>query len=250
MVEFGFATAGSAIVAAFPEQIKGRTCEDFGPCILMHLLTVIVLITGPSKDSIGAETAVTLAHGSPGAYLLLGRALDKIQPVIDEVKTINTSITVKFYQVDLDSLASVRSVAQTILDDSSVSKIDVMVNNAGIMACPYEKTKDGLEMQFGVNHISHFLLTNLLMPKILAAGPGPRIVNISSHGNILSDIQYDDPGFHDGQTYNPWLAYGQSKTANILMAVSLNEKLGKKGLQAYAVSPGSQYCCTQYLESI
>ena len=157
-------------------------------------------------------------------------------------RSIDTSITVKFHQVDLDSLASVRSVAQTILDDSSVSKIDVMVNNAGIMACPYEKTKNGLEMQFGVNHISHFLLTNLLMPKILAAGPGARIVNISSYGNIMSDIRYDDPGFHDGETYNPWLAYGQSKTANILMAVSLNEKLRKKGVRAYALNPGSQYC--------
>jgi NAD(P)-dependent dehydrogenase (short-subunit alcohol dehydrogenase family) len=206
------------------------------------LLTIIVLITGPSKDSIGAETAVTLAHGSPASYLLLGRALNRIQPVIEEIKKIDPSIIVKFYQVDLESLASVRSVAQTILDDSSISKIDVMVNNAGIMASPYEKTKDGLEMQFGVNHISHFLLTNLLMPKILAAGPGARIVNISSYGNIMSDIRYDDPGFHDGETYNPWLAYGQSKTANILMAVSLNEKLGKKGVRAYALNPGSQYC--------
>jgi NAD(P)-dependent dehydrogenase (short-subunit alcohol dehydrogenase family) len=205
-------------------------------------LTLVVLITGPSKDSIGAETAVTLAHGSPAAYLILGRALDKIQPVIDEIKTVDPSITVKFYQVDLDSLASVRSVAQTILDDFSVSKIDVIVNNAGIMACPYEKTKDGLEMQFGVNHISHFLLANLLMPKILAAGPGARIVNISSYGNIMSDIRYEDSGFHDGETYNPWLAYGQSKTANILMAVSLNEKLGTKGVRAYALNPGSQFC--------
>lgn len=205
-------------------------------------LTLVVLITGPSKDSIGAETAVTLAHGSPAAYLLLGRALDKIQPVIDEIKIVAPSITVKFYQVDLDSLASVRSVAQTILDDFSVSKIDVMVNNAGIMACPYEKTKDGLEIQFGVNHISHFLLANLLMPKILAAGPGARIVNISSYGNIMSDIRYEDSGFHDGETYNPWLAYGQSKTANILMAVSLNEKFGTKGVRAYALNPGSQFC--------
>jgi NAD(P)-dependent dehydrogenase (short-subunit alcohol dehydrogenase family) len=106
---------------------------------------------------------------------------------------------VKFYQVDLDSLDSVRKVAQTILDDSSMSKIDVMVNNAGIMACPYEKTKDGLEMHFGVNHVSHFLLTNLLMPKILAAGPVARIINISSYGNIMSDIRYDDPASMTGR---------------------------------------------------
>jgi NAD(P)-dependent dehydrogenase (short-subunit alcohol dehydrogenase family) len=94
-------------------------------------------------------------------------------------------------------------------------------------------------MQFGVNHMSHFLLTNLLMPKILAAGPGARIVNISSYGNIMSNILYNDVGFSDGQTYNPWIAYGQSKTANVLMAVSLNEKLGKMGLRAYALNPGS-----------
>jgi NAD(P)-dependent dehydrogenase (short-subunit alcohol dehydrogenase family) len=241
MVDFGFATEGRAVVAAFPEQIKGRTCEHFGQYTIKKLLTLVVLITGASKESIGAETAVTLAHGSPAAYLLLGRALDKIQPVIDEIKTADSSITVKFYQVDLDSLASVRSVAQTILDDSSVSKIDVMVNNAGIMSSPYGKTKDGLEMQFGVNHISHFLLTNLLMPKILSAGPGARVVNISSYGNIMSDIRYEDNGFQGGKTYNPWVAYGQSKTANILMAVSLNKKLDKNGIRAYAVNPGSQF---------
>jgi NAD(P)-dependent dehydrogenase (short-subunit alcohol dehydrogenase family) len=212
-----------------------------GRIAIKELLTLIVLITGPSKGSIGAETAITLAHGLPAEYLLLGRALDKIQPVIDEVKAINQSIIVKFYQVDLDSLSSVRKVAQTILEDSSVTKIDVMVNNAGLMGCPYEKTKDGLEMQFGVNHISHFLLTNLLMPKVLAAGPGARIVNVSSYGNIMSNILYEDTGFNDGKTYNPWMAYGQSKTANILMAVSLNEKLGKKGVRAYALNPGSQY---------
>ena len=79
------------------------------------------------------------------------------------------------------------------------------------------------------------------MPKILAAGPGARIVNISSYGNIMSDIRYEDSGFHDGETYNPWLAYGQSKTANILMAASLHEKLGTKGVRAYALNPGSQY---------
>ena len=225
MLEFGFATEGSAVVAAFPEQVKGRT----------------FLITGPSAGSIGVETVVTLAHGFPSTLILLGRSLEKIQPVVDEVKANNTSIKTVFVQVDLDDLSSVRAAAKSLLHDASISKIDVIINNAGIMAAPYGTTKGGIEMQFGVNHISHFLLTNLLIPKILAAGPGARIVNVSSYGNIMSNILYDDPGFSKGQTYNPWIAYGQSKTANVLMAVSLNEKLGRQGIKAYALNPGSQY---------
>jgi NAD(P)-dependent dehydrogenase (short-subunit alcohol dehydrogenase family) len=165
----------------------------------------------------------------------------KIHPVINQIAKIDASIDTKYFQVDLDSLSSVRNAARSILGDFSAPKIDVMINNAGIMVAPYGKTRDGLEMQFGVNHISHFLLTNLHMPKILAAGPSARIVNISSYGNIMSNILYEDVGFSDGQIYNPWFAYGQSKTANILMAVSLNQKLGENGIRAYALNPGSQY---------
>lgn len=238
MDEFGFATEGRTVVEIFSEQIKGRTCKPPYHTASTESLTPEVLITGPSEGSIGAETVTTLARGSPSAFLLLGRSIDKIQPVINQIAKIDSSIATKFFQVDLDSLSSIRNAAKSILDDPT-PKIDVMINNAGIMAAPYGKTKDGLEMQFGVNHISHFLLTNLLMPKILAAGPGARIANISSYGNIMSNILYEDVGFSDGQTYNPWIAYGQSKTANILMAVSLNEKLSKNGVRAYALNPGS-----------
>lgn len=103
--------------------------------------------------------------------VLLGRDIEKIQPVIDKVQEIDTGVVTKFVPVHLDSLRSVRHSAQQILDDDSIPKIDTLINNAGIMACPYSKTEDGIERQFATNRVGHFLLTNLLMPKLLAAGP-------------------------------------------------------------------------------
>ncbi|TFK78017.1 NAD(P)-binding protein, partial [Polyporus arcularius HHB13444] len=116
--------------------------------------------------------------------------------------------------------------------------IDVLVNNAGIMATPYGKTVDGIESQFGTNHIGHFLFTNLIIPKLLESKQG-RVVNVSSNGHRLSDIRWDDFNFQDGTTYNKWVAYGQSKTANILFSVELAQRLGSKGLKAFSLHPGT-----------
>lgn len=193
-------------------------------------------------DSIGSETAITLAQGSPSRLLLLGRDAKKIQPVTDEIKKIDGDITSTFVEIHLDSLTSVRKAAQQILDDTSILKIDIMINNAGVMATPYSKSEDGIEIQFAINHVSHFLLTNLLMPKLLAS-ESPRVVNVSCFGNVLADIR-EDPGFNEGKEYNPFVAYGQSKTANVLFAVGLNERLGIKGLSAFAVDPGSRSSLT------
>lgn len=188
-------------------------------------------------ESIGAETAISLAQGSPSTLLLLGRDAKKIQPVIDEIKKIDGGITSTFVEIHLDSLTSVRKAAKQILDDTRVLKIDIIINNAGVMAMPYSKSEDGIESQFAINHVSHFLLTNLLMSKLLAS-ESPRVVNISSFGNVLADIR-EDPGFNGGKEYNPFVAYGQSKTANVLFAVGLNVRLKIKGLNAFAVDPGS-----------
>lgn len=204
-------------------------------------LTVAVLITGPSKGGIGAETASTLACESPELILLLGRSQEKIQPCIDDIHAASSSVKVQFIKVELDSLASVRAAAQQIVDDPEIKKIDVVINNAGIMACPYGTTVDGFERQFGTNHLSHFLLTNLLTPKLLAAGPRSRVVNVSSWGHKFFAVDFEDPGFSEGKTYDPVVAYGQAKIANILFSVSLNEKLGRKGLHSYALHPGSKW---------
>jgi NAD(P)-dependent dehydrogenase (short-subunit alcohol dehydrogenase family) len=135
-------------------------------------------------------------------------------------------------------MTSVRTAAQTILTDHTIPKIDVIINNAGIMACPYRATEDGLEHQFATNYLSHFLLTNLLMPKILASSHR-RVINVSSAAHLTSDVRYADPGFSGGQTYSPIFAYAQSKTANTLFSVELNKKLGEKGLISFSRHPAA-----------
>jgi NAD(P)-dependent dehydrogenase (short-subunit alcohol dehydrogenase family) len=103
----------------------------------------------------------------------------------------------------------------------------------------YILTKDGLESQFGCNHIGHFLLTNLLMPKFLAAGKGARVINLSSVSHQTHEMHFDDYNFENGKAYDPWLAYGQSKTANILFTAELAEKLKRRGILSFAVHPGT-----------
>jgi len=223
MSQYGFNTEGKTIVADFPAKVEGRT----------------FLITGPSEGGLGAETAISLAAGSPSTILLLGRSPPKIQPTIDAIHKINPAIVVKFVSVSLDSLASVRTAAQVILDDAAVPKVDVVINNAAIMACPYALSVDGFESQFATNYLSHFLLTNLIMPKILAAGPGARIVNVSSNGHLFGGINWESIDFNKGKDYHPFTAYAQGKTANILYTVALNEKLAAKGVKSWTLNPGS-----------
>ena len=105
---------------------------------------------------------------------------------------------------------------------SEYKKLDILINNAGIMTPPYTKTEDGFEIQFGVNHLAHFLLTNLLLDEIKAAAPS-RIINVSSIGHKFGSIQFDDINFE--KSYDPWKAYGQSKLANILFSLELTERL-------------------------
>lgn len=119
--------------------------------------------------------------------------MGKIQPVIDRINAINPAVRTKFVILDLSSLASVREAAASI--NAGVERIDVLINNAAVMAVPFSKTVDGIESQFGTNHIGHFLLTDLIMPKILAAGPGARIVNLSSLSHRMADVNLDDYNF-------------------------------------------------------
>ena len=114
--------------------------------------------------------------------------------MLDDIKKINPGTSAKFVKLDLGNLSSVREAARTI--NERVPHIDVLINNAGIMAVKqYTKTVDGFENQFAANHLGHFLLTNLLMGKILAAGEGARIVNLSSMGYEISEFRFDDWNF-------------------------------------------------------
>lgn len=152
-----------------------------------------MLITGASQGSVGAETAISLAHGNPKHLILAGRSEDKAIPVMEEIQKINPTIKVEFAHIDLGSQASVREAAADI--NKVLEKLDILINNAAIMACPYSKTEDGIESQFATNYLGHFLLTNLLLGKMVVAGPEARIVNVTSTANRSGRIRIDDYNF-------------------------------------------------------
>ena len=189
----------------------------------------------------GAETATSLAAAGPAQLILVGRSVSNIQPVVDAIHAAApTPVQVKIFLAELDSISSVRAAAREILEDPSIKHIDGLINNAGVMGIPqFTKTKDGIEEHLGINHVSHFVLTNLLMPRLLATR-NARVINVTSYAHLFSNVNFDDPSFGDGTKYNPWEAYGASKTANILFTVELNKRFGQGGIQAYAVSPGCE----------
>jgi len=263
MPSFDRNTTGKEVVETFAATLEGKTGkvrESQKPGDTLIYITVV--ITGPSEKSIGAEIAISLAYASPSSIILLGRTESKIAPVIEQINAINSSITVSFVHVDLADQASIRKTADVV--SARAKKIHYLINCAGVMAIPtFETTKDSIELQFGSNHIGHFLLTNLLMPQILAAGKGSRIVNVSSNGYELAGVRFDDYNFEvnlhtrilvhradrmkEGKAYDPWLAYGQSKTGNVLFSTALAQKLKSHGIQSYALQPGCKF--SSYLQS-
>lgn len=223
MTPFGFHTTSEEVVDAFANQIEGRT----------------FLITGPSQASIGAHAAVALASKGAGHLILVARNPAKVQPVIDKIRETYSNVSLTFIQCDLTDYDAVRRAADQINSNASFAKIDVVINNAGVMFVKdFTLDKQGNELTFSANHLGHFLLTNLILPKILAAGPGARIVNVSSDAHQLSNVWFDDPTFSLGEKYDGWTAYGQSKTANIHFTIELARRLGERGLYSFAVHPG------------
>ena len=171
-------------------------------------------MTGASSGSVGAEFALSLCrYGSPAVIVLLGRDQSKISPVVSEINKLNPSVEVFYIPLDLSSEVSIRTAANEIMSNTKIEKINVSLNSAGVMACPYSqvkkwKDKDGrfLELQFATNHIGHFLLTNLLMPKIRNAGPRTRIVSVSSSGHRFNGVHFDDVGYSVSKTAAPFFS--------------------------------------------
>jgi NAD(P)-dependent dehydrogenase (short-subunit alcohol dehydrogenase family) len=190
-----------------------------------------VLITGVSAG-LGVETARSLAaHGAQviGAV----RDLDKARAAAEKVKIdAADGGGIELVRLDLSSLASVRACADTLLSDDK--PFDLVIANAGVMACPFGKTADGFETQFGTNHLGHFVLVNRIAPLMRR---GARLVNLSSAGHRYSEVDLDDPNF-ERTPYDPWIAYGRSKTANVLFAVEFDRRHKASGLTATAVHPG------------
>ncbi|KAI9369638.1 putative short-chain dehydrogenase [Aspergillus egyptiacus] len=198
----------------------------------------VILTTGVSSGSLGGFFVQSLAKATPSCLILAARNPEKLSKAASEITAIYPDVKVRTLQVDLGSLASVRDAAATVNSWDDIPVIDVLVNNAGIMAVDYQLTAEGFESQLATNHLGPFLFTNLIMNKIVAAKE-PRVVVVSSDGHRLHPFRFDDYNFDNGKTYNRWYAYGQSKTANMLFAISLAQKLGMKhNLQAYSLHPG------------
>ena len=191
-----------------------------------------VVITG-GASGLGLETARAMA--AKGANIVIPvRDLAKGEEAAATIRQSVPEAQVELMACDLGSMDSVRAFADAFLEKHD--RIDLLINNAGVMACPQGETADGFETQFGTNHIGHFLLTNLLMPAVVNGAPA-RIVNLSSRGHHRDEVHYDDPNF-DNRDYDKWASYGQAKTANIQFSVGLEKRLADKGVHAYAVHPG------------
>jgi len=202
-----------------------------------HITGKTILVTGVSPGTLGSEFVEQIAKARPKLIILAGRSTTKGQATAESVTKIDTSVQTRVLKLDLESLAGARAAAAEVNGWADVPNIDVLVNNAGIMAVDYAKTEDGFERQFATNHLVPFLFTNLIMDKILKS-QAPRIVVVSSAGHRFGFVRFADVGFSDGEFYDRWRAYGQSKTANILMAAALAERLGKRGLTAVSLHPG------------
>lgn len=190
-----------------------------------------VLVTGVSAG-LGVETVRSLAaHGASvvGTARDLDKARRALAPVFPQAAH---GATIDLVEMDLASLKSVRKAASEVL--AAGKRFDLIVANAGVMACPRGKTADGFETQFGTNHLGHFVFVN---PLVALLNPGARIVSLSSAGHRICDVDLEDPNFERTE-YQPFTGYGRSKTANILFAVALDRRLKARGIRATALHPG------------
>ena len=193
----------------------------------------VAVVTGAS-GGLGQETARAFAaHGC--RVVLTARDLVKGDAAAQSIRASTGNAQVEVEDLELGSLASVRACAQRLL--ARYPALHILVNNAGVMACPFATTEDGFEFHFGSNHLGHFLLAGLLLPALRRGAPS-RVVSVSSIGHRVAPIVFEDLHFAR-RPYNPWLAYGQSKTANVLFAVEFNRRFGPAGVHAYAVHPGA-----------
>ena len=228
-VPLAIGAATIAVLYAGKRYFQGGRCHS-----TKRLDGKTVVITG-GNTGIGKETAVDLAKR--GARVIIGcRNLEKGKEALKEIQERSGSKDVFLEKIDLASLDSVRKFADSVL--ISESRLDILINNAGVMACDYQKTEDGFEMQFGTNHLGHFLLTMLLLDLIKKSAPS-RIVNVSSTAHTLGSgkIHFDDINFE--KDYSPYEAYFHSKLANVLFTRELSKRLEGSHVTVNSLHPGA-----------
>ena len=191
------------------------------------------LVTGAS-GGLGAETARVLALRG-AAVTLTARDVPKGEKVAAEIRSQTGNDAIDVMALELVSPASVRAFAEAYLGRHGA--LQLLVNNAGVMACPLSRTAQGWEMQFATNHLGHFLLTGLLLPALRAGAPA-RVVNVSSRGHRFSPVVFDDIHF-ERRPYDKWSAYGQAKSANCLFALELDRRCAGDGVGSFSLHPGA-----------
>ena len=194
----------------------------------------VAIVTG-ANSGLGFETARALAqHGAD--VILACRNPDKANKAAEQIRALHPRGSVNVMALDLGNLNSVRTFADGI--KARYPRLDLLINNAGLMVPPQGQTEQGFETQFGVNHLAHFALTAQLID-LLNATPGARVVSVSSTAHLFGHIRFDDLNWQS-RGYNTWQAYGQSKLANLLFIYELQRRLNavKKGTLALAAHPG------------
>jgi NAD(P)-dependent dehydrogenase (short-subunit alcohol dehydrogenase family) len=212
-------------------QVFGATSTTDDVLAGIDLSGKRILVTGVSAG-LGIETARALvARGAQvvGAARDLAKAEAALAPVREQAAN---GGGIELIRLDLASLSSIRATSHALLADKR--PFDVVIANAGVMAAPFGHTEDGFETQFGTNHLGHFTFVNRIAALI---SDGGRLVNLASSGHRFADVDLDDPNF-EHTPYDPWLAYGRSKTANILFAVEFDRRHKGRGVRATAVHPG------------
>jgi len=210
---------------------KNNASENWTTDDMTDLRGKVMIVTG-ANSGIGYEAAKEFAQ--KGAQTILAcRNKDKARTALAKIQAEIPGATVEIMALDLANLASVREFAKSF--KAKYQRLDVLVNNAGVMNVPYAKTIDGFERQLGTNHLGHFALTGLLLDTILAT-PGVRVVNVSSIGHHGGVMDFDNLMFEGGQDYEGQAAYRRSKLANLLFTYELERKFEEHGADAIAVA--------------
>ena len=198
----------------------------------------VIVVTG-ANSGLGFEASRGFA--SRGARVIMAcRNAAKAQGAWQKILVEHPGTSVEVIALDLASLASVRQFAKDLAQRTD--RLDVLCNNAGVMALPRRETADGFEMQFGTNHLGHFALAALLLPLLLAT-PDSRVVTQSSGAHRMGRIDFDD--LHGKRKYGKWAAYGQSKLANLLFAYELDRRLSNKRAKTISVACHPGYAATE-----
>jgi len=213
---------------------SSSTAEEIANKYKHNIKDKIFVVTG-SNAGIGWETArVLMLNG--GKVILACRDTDKAKILLEDLKKHHNDIKYDLLKLDLSSFDSIKEFGKEF--NEKYDSLNVLINNAGVMLCPYWKTKEDHEMQFGTNHIGHFLLTNLLFNKLMSTN-NPRIINVSSTAHTTpykNGINFDD--IKCEKSYSSMNSYGTSKLSNILFTKELHKRYNSKGLIAISLHPG------------